>query len=118
MKMKHLAIASERSSSRMLSTHHGVQQGRQCAGHLANTRHGAYLKYTNIVLESARDPTGKPTQSAAPAVSPFSGTPGTTADALKQRSVQRNAEVSPEHHFRRRTRQTCENHRVISQIQI
>ncbi|GFS88523.1 hypothetical protein TNCV_1461551 [Trichonephila clavipes] len=44
------------------STHHGVQQGRQCAGHLANTRHGAYLKYIqNIVLQhQGEDPTGKP----------------------------------------------------------
>ncbi|GFU64485.1 hypothetical protein TNCV_2526001 [Trichonephila clavipes] len=51
------------SSSWSASTHHGVQQGRQCAGHLANTRHGAYLKYTqNIVLQNqGEDPTGKPT---------------------------------------------------------
>ncbi|GFT17579.1 hypothetical protein TNCV_4032491 [Trichonephila clavipes] len=44
------------------STHHGVQQGRQCAGHLAKTRHGAYLEYTqNIMLQhQGEDPTGKP----------------------------------------------------------
>ncbi|GFU76177.1 hypothetical protein TNCV_1233281 [Trichonephila clavipes] len=41
---------------------HGVQQGRQCAGHLAKARHGAYLEYTqNIVLQhQCEDPTGKP----------------------------------------------------------
>ncbi|GFS79339.1 hypothetical protein TNCV_3261091 [Trichonephila clavipes] len=43
-------------------THHGVQQGRQCSGHLANTRHGSYLEYTqNIVIQhQGEDPTGKP----------------------------------------------------------
>ncbi|GFT97631.1 hypothetical protein TNCV_2024491 [Trichonephila clavipes] len=50
------------TSSWRASTHHGVQQGRQCAGHLAKTRHGAYLKYTqNIMLQhQGEDPTGKP----------------------------------------------------------
>ncbi|GFU71792.1 hypothetical protein TNCV_2345371 [Trichonephila clavipes] len=50
------------SSSWRTSTHHGVQQRRQCAGHLAKTRHGAYLEYTkNIVLQhQSEDPTGKP----------------------------------------------------------
>ncbi|GFV88623.1 hypothetical protein TNCV_1244331 [Trichonephila clavipes] len=50
------------SSSWSASTHHGVQQGRQCAGHPANTRHGAYLEYTqNIVIQhQGENPTGKP----------------------------------------------------------
>ncbi|GFU25575.1 hypothetical protein TNCV_3621551 [Trichonephila clavipes] len=44
------------------STHHGVQQGRQCTGHLAKTRNSAYLEYTqNIVIQhQGEDPTGKP----------------------------------------------------------
>ncbi|GFV86502.1 hypothetical protein TNCV_2156951 [Trichonephila clavipes] len=42
------------------STHHGVQQGRQCVGHLANTRQGAYLEYTrNIEIQhQGVDPMG------------------------------------------------------------
>ncbi|GFV59888.1 hypothetical protein TNCV_856091 [Trichonephila clavipes] len=45
------------------STHHEVQQGRQCAGQLTIVRHGAYLEYTqNIVLQhQGEDPTGNPT---------------------------------------------------------
>ncbi|GFX14135.1 hypothetical protein TNCV_1766301 [Trichonephila clavipes] len=40
------------------STHHGVLQGRQCAGHLAYTRHGDYLEYTqNIVLQQGKPAT-------------------------------------------------------------
>ncbi|GFX01366.1 hypothetical protein TNCV_4736071 [Trichonephila clavipes] len=48
-----------KTSSWRASTHLGVQQGRQCAGHLAKTRHGAYLEYTqNIVLQhQGEDPT-------------------------------------------------------------
>ncbi|GFU73446.1 hypothetical protein TNCV_3675931 [Trichonephila clavipes] len=44
------------------STHHRIQQGRQYAGHLVNTRHCVYLVYTqNIMLQhQGEDPTGKP----------------------------------------------------------
>ncbi|GFX75328.1 hypothetical protein TNCV_3043501 [Trichonephila clavipes] len=54
--------AQEKTSSWRDSTHHGVQQGRHSAGHLVNTRHGAYLEYIqNIVLQpQGEDPTGKP----------------------------------------------------------
>ncbi|GFY18031.1 hypothetical protein TNCV_3385221 [Trichonephila clavipes] len=46
------SIGARKTSSCRASTHHGVQQVRQCAGHLVNTRHGAYLEYTqNIVLQ-------------------------------------------------------------------
>ncbi|GFV45040.1 hypothetical protein TNCV_907871 [Trichonephila clavipes] len=39
-----------------------VQHERQCAGHLANTRHGAYLEYTQnkVIQHQGEDPTGKP----------------------------------------------------------
>ncbi|GFW39604.1 hypothetical protein TNCV_3187751 [Trichonephila clavipes] len=66
--------------------HHGVQQGRQCVGHLAKIRHGAYLEYTqNIVLQQhVEDPTGKPATpylQHQPYSSVSSGTPkrGTTS---------------------------------------
>ncbi|GFY29832.1 hypothetical protein TNCV_4071451 [Trichonephila clavipes] len=51
--------AQKKTSCWCASTHHGVQQGRQCAGHLAKTRHGAYLEYTqNIMLQhQGEDPT-------------------------------------------------------------
>ncbi|GFU59095.1 hypothetical protein TNCV_2933841 [Trichonephila clavipes] len=51
-----------KTSSWRASTHHGVQQGRQCAVIWQKTRHGAYLKYTqNIMLQhQGEDPTGKP----------------------------------------------------------
>ncbi|GFT57951.1 hypothetical protein TNCV_2768591 [Trichonephila clavipes] len=54
------SISAKKNSSWRASTHHGVQQGRQCAGHLANTRHGAYLEYTqNIMLQhQGEGPTG------------------------------------------------------------
>ncbi|GFX02884.1 hypothetical protein TNCV_4438661 [Trichonephila clavipes] len=56
------SISAKKTSSWHASTHHGVQQGRKCAGHLAKTRHGAYLKYTqNIVLQhQGEDPMRKP----------------------------------------------------------
>ncbi|GFY06530.1 hypothetical protein TNCV_3523861 [Trichonephila clavipes] len=56
------SLGSRKTSSWRASTHHGVQRGRQCAGHMAKTRHGAYLKYTqNIVLQhQGEDPTDKP----------------------------------------------------------
>ncbi|GFT22856.1 hypothetical protein TNCV_1856841 [Trichonephila clavipes] len=56
------SISARKPSSWHASTHHGVQQGRQCASHLAKTRHGTYLEYTqNIVLQhQGKDPTGKP----------------------------------------------------------
>ncbi|GFW36831.1 hypothetical protein TNCV_4348721 [Trichonephila clavipes] len=56
------SISAIQTSSWRASTHLGVQQGRQCVGHLAKTRHGAYLEYTqNIVLQhQGEDPTGKP----------------------------------------------------------
>ncbi|GFS90855.1 DDE_Tnp_1_7 domain-containing protein [Trichonephila clavipes] len=92
-----------------------VQQGRQCAGHLANTRHGAYLKYTqNIVLQNqGEDPTGKPTSlicSTNPtAVSlrghrrgyhqPIDRSGLTPPPVYSEAWAKGNAEVSPEHHF-------------------
>ncbi|GFX73399.1 hypothetical protein TNCV_3402101 [Trichonephila clavipes] len=39
-------LGASSTSSWHISTHHGVQQGRRCAGHLAKTRPGAYLEYT------------------------------------------------------------------------
>ncbi|GFU03244.1 hypothetical protein TNCV_2721291 [Trichonephila clavipes] len=46
------SISTKTTSSWRASTHHRVQQGRQCAGHLAKTRYGAYLEYTqNIMLQ-------------------------------------------------------------------
>ncbi|GFU87690.1 hypothetical protein TNCV_2042741 [Trichonephila clavipes] len=56
------SISAIATSSWCASTHHGVQQGRQCAGYLENSRHGAYLEYTkNIALQhQGEDPTGKP----------------------------------------------------------
>ncbi|GFY07875.1 hypothetical protein TNCV_4288111 [Trichonephila clavipes] len=56
------SIGARKTPSWRASTHHGVQQGRQCASHLVNARHGAYLEYTqNIVLQhQGEDPTGKP----------------------------------------------------------
>ncbi|GFX54175.1 transposable element Tcb2 transposase [Trichonephila clavipes] len=53
------SISAITASSWRASTHHGVQQGRQCAGHLEKTRHGAYLEYTqNIMLQhQGEDPT-------------------------------------------------------------
>ncbi|GFV61915.1 hypothetical protein TNCV_4107191 [Trichonephila clavipes] len=81
------SISEIQTSFWRASTHHGVLQGRQCAGHLAYTRHGAYLEYTqNIVLQhQGEDPTGKPATpylQHQPFSSVFSGTPkkGTPAD--------------------------------------
>ncbi|GFX70266.1 hypothetical protein TNCV_4617031 [Trichonephila clavipes] len=56
------SISAKTTLSWRASSHHGVQQGRQCAGHLAQTRHGTYQEYTqNIVLQhQGEDPTGKP----------------------------------------------------------
>ncbi|GFX94824.1 hypothetical protein TNCV_2378971 [Trichonephila clavipes] len=56
------SISAKTISSWLTSTHPRVQQGRHCAGHLAKTRHGAYLEYTqNIVLQQqGEDPTDKP----------------------------------------------------------
>ncbi|GFW61632.1 hypothetical protein TNCV_3705671 [Trichonephila clavipes] len=46
------SISEKTTASWRASTHHGVQYRRQCAGHLAKTRHGAYLEYTqNIMLQ-------------------------------------------------------------------
>ncbi|GFY17260.1 hypothetical protein TNCV_1090341 [Trichonephila clavipes] len=55
-------VSVKKTSSWRASTHHGVQQGRQCAGQLTIVRHGAYLEYTqNIMLQhQGEDPTGKP----------------------------------------------------------
>ncbi|GFV19483.1 hypothetical protein TNCV_3664151 [Trichonephila clavipes] len=55
------SISARKTSFWRASTHHGVQQGRQCASHLAKTRHSAYLEYTqNIMLQHQdEDPTGK-----------------------------------------------------------
>ncbi|GFS74530.1 hypothetical protein TNCV_458671 [Trichonephila clavipes] len=49
-----------KSKSWRTSTHYGVQQGRQRAGHLAKTKHGVYLEsIQNIVLQhQGEDPTG------------------------------------------------------------
>ncbi|GFX36942.1 hypothetical protein TNCV_1174441 [Trichonephila clavipes] len=82
-KARNFRIHEERerwSSFWSASTHHGVQQGRQCAGHLAKTRHGAYLEYTqNIVIQhQGEDPTGKPATPYLqhyPKSNVFSGTP-------------------------------------------
>ncbi|GFU60103.1 hypothetical protein TNCV_3144611 [Trichonephila clavipes] len=54
------SISAKTTSFWHASTHHRVQQGRQCAGHLAKTRHGAYLEYThNIMLQhQGEDPKG------------------------------------------------------------
>ncbi|GFW14535.1 hypothetical protein TNCV_2358591 [Trichonephila clavipes] len=57
------SISVKQTSFWRASTHHEVQQGRQCAGHLVNTRRGSYQEYTqNIVIQhQGVDPTGKPT---------------------------------------------------------
>ncbi|GFU08315.1 hypothetical protein TNCV_932231 [Trichonephila clavipes] len=47
-----LLKARKTTSICLASTHHGVQQGRQCSGLLEKPRHGAYLEYTQkIVLQ-------------------------------------------------------------------
>ncbi|GFS52537.1 hypothetical protein TNCV_4851811 [Trichonephila clavipes] len=44
--------SAKNTSSWRASIHHGVQQGRQCAGQLTIDRHAAYLEYTqNIGLQ-------------------------------------------------------------------
>ncbi|GFU95340.1 dimer_Tnp_hAT domain-containing protein [Trichonephila clavipes] len=61
---KIVSISTDRAKKydRGASTHHGVQQGMQCAGDLARTRHGAYLEYTqNIMLQhQGEDPSCNP----------------------------------------------------------
>ncbi|GFV23731.1 nup43 [Trichonephila clavipes] len=56
------SISARKTSSWRASTHHGVQQGRQCVGHLVKTMHGIYLDYTlNIMLQhQGEDTTNKP----------------------------------------------------------
>ncbi|GFT22367.1 hypothetical protein TNCV_3273501 [Trichonephila clavipes] len=53
---------AKKTSFLRASTHHRVQQVRQCAGQLTTVRHGAYLEYTqDIALQHQGDaPTGKP----------------------------------------------------------
>ncbi|GFV92113.1 hypothetical protein TNCV_1895491 [Trichonephila clavipes] len=81
------------SSSWRASTHHGVQQGRQCAVHLANTRHGAYLDYTqNILIQhQGENPTGKPDPPYLR--HPLSTTPSTNPTAVSLRGHRR--EIPP-----------------------
>ncbi|GFW16890.1 hypothetical protein TNCV_2760181 [Trichonephila clavipes] len=48
------SISTKSTLSWHASTHHGVQQGRQCADHLAKTRHCTYLEYTQCYSIKAR----------------------------------------------------------------
>ncbi|GFW43550.1 hypothetical protein TNCV_4769021 [Trichonephila clavipes] len=48
-------ISAKSTSPWRASIHHGVQQGRQCAGHLAKIRNDTYLEYTQNLVPQHQD---------------------------------------------------------------